>query len=321
MENQSKNVDYIQLLKDAWKITWENKFLWWFGFLITLGGGGMSGFNFSGNEEEVSPEVIENINYYWSMYREWIIAGIVILFLIILAFYFLSIIGRGGLIVSLVKIGKSEEVNFSSGFKEGRSFFWKLFLLNLVFGGVLLFIVAVLSFPIARLVYLEAYGAATLLGLVALPIIISVFILATFLKIYSQIYLVGNKVQVFDSIRLAYSIFKGNIKGSILMGITLMIVGIIFGFALLMAIFVLTIPFIIIGLLCAFTVGMAGAISVAILGVVALIIFAIVWRSVYTVFIQAVWILFFNKIAISPNEEKEKLEEKIEEKVPELGKA
>ena len=49
-------INYLQIIKDAWKITWKNRYLWWFGFFVTLGGGGgMNYFFNSGEEEKLDP--------------------------------------------------------------------------------------------------------------------------------------------------------------------------------------------------------------------------------------------------------------------------
>lgn len=320
MEN--KNINYIQILKDAWKITWKNRFLWWFGFFIAIGGGGMSSsrFNFSESEEDISPEMVEKMNYWWSMYWEWIFIGVVALFFVALGLYVLNIIGRGALISSLIKINNGGETNFSAGFNEGKKSFWKLFILNIVFGLAIILALAIIIFPIARLIFLEAYGAATMLGLIALPIIISIFILAAFLKIYSQIYLVGSGSGVGDSIKLAYGVFKKNIKGSVLMGLLLMVVGIIIGIGLVLIIIVGVIPLVVIGGL-GYLINPMVAVGVGVLGLIALIVFVMIWQSAYMVFMQAVWIIFFSQIAKVSDENKENVIEELEEKVPEPGKA
>jgi hypothetical protein len=326
MKNKiDKNLDYIQILKNAWNITWKNKFLWWFGFFIAISGGASSfrfnSFGSSESEEELSPEIIDSLNQYWSLYKEWIMVGIVILFLIAIAFYILSIIGRSGLIGSLIEINKDNKINFSVGFKKGRRLFWSFFLLNLVFGVGLFSIVIIFSFPVIRFLFMEAYGLAFVLGSIAIPIIISVFILASFLKKYSQIYLAGNNVRLFETIKLSYNLFKKNIKKSVLMGISLIIVNIIVGIIFVIALLALAVPFIVIGGVAYLLMQQLGIIIVSIIGLLILFTFSIVWRSACIVFMQSAWILFFNKIAIVPDKPKEKLAERVEEKIPGLKKA
>lgn len=321
--NKEKEINYIQIVKDSLKITWENKFLWWFGLLISLGGGGMSGLNYSfENEEaeEIPPETIENLRYFWSIYREWIIAGLVALFLLVFIFYILSVIGRGGLISSLLKMTKNEKADFSSGFKAGKDFFLRIFILNVFYGMGLLAVAVVMIFPIVRLAYLKVYGPALILVIAAVPIIISIIILASFLKIYSQIYLVGSGLGIFESIRSAYAVLKKNIKESLIMGIARMISGIIAGISLLILFLIIIAFFSTIGFLAYFSIGYAGAIAVAILGISTLVVVNFIWQSAFNVFLQCAWILFFNKIAAVEDKKEEKLKEEAKEKILELEK-
>jgi len=322
MKNQSKNINYIQILKNAWKITWENKFLWWFGFFVALGGGGVFNHNFNSSEnnnagEEIYPEIVEKMSYYWSMYSEWIITGIIILILIIFILCALGIIGRGGLINSLIEINKNNKTKFSFGFKKGKKFFWKLFVLNLILGIILILILAIFSFPIVSLLFAEAYGSAVLLSIIAIPIVISVFILVSFLRTYSQIYLVGNETRIVKSISLAYNILKKNIGKSVLMSIILMAVGIIIGIAIIIIILILSIPFIIWGI-ASFSTGSLNLVAIIITGLFSFVSYFI-FKSAYIVFVQATWILFFNEIATSIiNNPKKELQIETE-KVSNLG--
>lgn len=325
MQDKLKKIDYVEVLKNAWKLTWKNRFLWWFGFFVSLGSG-MSSFNFNlpGNseqKEDISPEVMEDIGYYWSLYKEWIIFALVVIFLIIITLYVLGIVGRGGLISAVFKVDEGKKTNFSLEFKNANKFFWKLLFLNIIIGISLILVILILFSPVARLLFLEAYGPAFLLGVVAAPISISVFILSAFLKIYSQIYVVREKVAVADSLKLSYNLLKRNIKKSLIMGFLLAVVGIIAGVALLTAYLILSIPFIILGLAGHFLVGSVWTVMIVVVAAVVVICFSLFWKSIFAVFVQTAWIMFFKKIATVHivNSEK-KLKEDSVERVSKLRK-
>src|SRR5665647_3178857 len=101
MNNQ---INYGSLIKEAWQITWQNKYLWWFGLLVSLSGGGSFNFNFpsSGNREGES--VFRNsfeskISEWFSLYREWIVLVVILVFLLMIVFLILNVWGRGALII------------------------------------------------------------------------------------------------------------------------------------------------------------------------------------------------------------------------------
>src|SRR5665647_1732351 len=100
MNNQ---INYGSLIKEAWQITWKNKYLWWFGLLVSLSGGGSFNFNLpSGNNSERESVFRNNfeakISEWFALYWEWIILAGILLFLLMVVFLVLNIWGRGALI-------------------------------------------------------------------------------------------------------------------------------------------------------------------------------------------------------------------------------
>lgn len=142
-------MEYGQILRRAWQITWKYKFLWVFGIAIALcrgQGGGGGNFNFGnsftqggdGNGDvPVSPEFLRQVEQFVNSPAFW---GLIIgLILLILLFTVIAIAvgayARGALIRSVNRIENGEELNFRQAWEEGKPSFRPLFglefLLNL----------------------------------------------------------------------------------------------------------------------------------------------------------------------------------------------
>lgn len=299
-------IEYFNIIKEAINITLKNRILWWFG-LLAIFSGGYGSFNFrlpSGSGEGDFDEMeymnmIRRATFYWDLYKEWIILGIVILLIILIGLYILGIIGRGALIDSIFKVIKKEAFTFSSGFKRGLYFLGRIFLMDLLFTLVFLVSIFVLAFPVVRLVILESYGVAILLGIVALLILISLGILFFYIRRYAQIYLISSDLNVSNSVKLAYGLFEKNIKESLIMGIVSIGINFVIGIVFVFVFLLLLIPGSIIGVL-VYNTGQQMIMIIA--GILAIILFiglTFFISSILNVFFETMWILFFNEIGKS----------------------
>ena len=314
MNKENKKIEYIQILKDAWQIVWENKYFWWFGFFIVLGGG--SGFNFQlpmdeGGWNEKTETGKEEISSFLNNYFEWIIAGLVIIVAIAIILMILRIISQAAIIKSTDDIQKGRVSSFSIGFKKGRKYFWKLFGINLIFGFLFLGLIIVLFLPVAFLFYEKSYIAAVLLAILALFILIPLAVLFAFLKKYAYFYLVLTKLSVRRSIESAYQVFCKNILASLIMALLLLAIGIMAGIAVFILILFLVVVFLFAGLMFYLAFAKLGIFIIAALGALAFILIIFLFSSVREAFFQTAWLLFFKEIAAIKIEEADKVEAKI----------
>lgn len=117
-------MNYGELIKDAFWITWRNRFLWIFGFF--LGGGQV--FDLLQNANNLSQqEAFSFLGYDVPLLvvrtRQLVLDNLV-LFLVLAAALvligiFLSLIARGALIDGVAVLHRGEERNFSSAFRVG----------------------------------------------------------------------------------------------------------------------------------------------------------------------------------------------------------
>lgn len=309
-------IDYLAIIKNAWKIAWENKFLWWFGFFILLGSGFQTNFSFpKSSNQNWNAASIPAANFILNE-KGILIGGIIFLILLVAFFIYLSIRGKAAMIKSIGKVMKKESCNFSVGFRSGKKYFWKIFIL----GGILIFVVfglvILLSVPVAFLFLMKAYFLAVVSAILAVAILVPVAILSVFINLYALIYITLADLSVPEAIENAYLVFRKNILPSVLMVLFFILFRAVLFFAAVLAlisILVLFGPTIIISYLFFPQIGLS------FIGISVLIVFLsllAVLNSIYNAFSQAVWILFFNEIAKQKKEETAEEKETFPIKVP-----
>ena len=208
-----------------------------------------------------------------------------------------------------------ENSSFSSGIKNAKKYFWRVFFISLLTQLAVAVIIALISTPIVFLFMTKTYVLGTFLALVGIVIIIPLLILAFFLENYGIIYAVLSELSLSDSIENAYNLFRKNIGSSILMALIFLPIILAVGLAAVLVFFFLAVIFLVIGLILFFIIGKIGAFIILVLAAVIFLILFLGARSIFETFYQSAWILFFHDIA-SP-----KVEEKVEETVPEIKPA
>jgi hypothetical protein len=292
-------IEYIAILKKAWQIAWEKKYLWWFGFFVALLGTG--GMNFSLNDQEktdlAKSQAGKDIVNFISTHHEAIMILLGIAMIIILLFVILGIIGRGALIKSIDSEIKGQSLNFKAGFGEGRRYAGRIFLLGLTLGLGIFFTLIILAIPVIFFFVNHSYILGALLGILAVFIFIPLMILTSFLRIFGQLYLILGDLGVFASFESAYNLFRKNIFSSVIMGLILWPVSLAAALAVISAAILIAIIFLAIGFLLSFFLGKIGIIIAAVPGVLSLLAVIFFTRAVWEAYAQTVWILFFFEIA------------------------
>ncbi|MFH0969387.1 MAG: hypothetical protein V1804_02670 [Patescibacteria group bacterium] len=318
-------IDYINILKNSWHLTWHNRFLWWFGLILVIGGGGFNlNFPLSTNNEKIDNEkFIQAASAFLDRYWQWIAAGAILLFILIIIIAVLKIISRAGLIKSISEIILGKTATFKKGFNEGKKYFWKLFFLGLMIFLFIMGIILALLTPVIFLVYLKSYIWAAILGVFAVLLIIVLGIIISFIKEYSRLYLVLSNLNVKNSLENGYLVFRKNILPSVIFSLLLVAIGMIVGLAILFSVIIIAAVFFIFGLAAYLLLKWVGVVMVAIPGILAIIAVGLAVQSIFAVFRQTAWILFFQEIAAIKSEEtvKEKETIKVSEKVLDAGEA
>ncbi len=241
-------MDYGSILSRAWKITWNHKILWVFGFLAGLASGGGGGGNAGGGgggqpggpggpggpgflppdfERQMErPEVIGII-----------LAVACVLILIAIALFVLSIIGRGGLIGGIRMADDTEKVTFGGAWSIGLRYFWR------TLGITLLLLAPALAFGlIAIVMVLATFGVGALCLLPLACVFILFFIPYAIVAWLGQIGIVVDDLGVFDAMRKGWELLKTNVGTAIIFGLILFVIQIVIGLLVLVPVTAIAAP-------------------------------------------------------------------------------
>jgi hypothetical protein len=308
-------MNYGDLIRDAFRVTLRNRYLWFFGFFAggtgtnffgnvpSSGGGNNFDFDdfqrsgFSGLTAQVGQGLSETV----------LIIGIVVIALLIALFFIaLAIISQGALADSVAAIDRGEGRRFGSAFSSGMGNFWRVLGYYIVFFLVGLGLLVVIAIPVALLIggtfaATEATGVrisvAVVVGIVAVLLLIVVFIPLSIIGQYALRDIVVRRERVLGSVGSGYSLFRRNVGRSLLvwliqLGLTIGI-GIAFLLVVLIVGLVLALP--------AIVLAVAGSSTGAIIaGGIALLIFIplfLVAAGAIGTFAHAYWTLAYLRLA------------------------
>lgn len=308
-QNPEKKIDYSRILRRAYDITIQNKFLWVFGALIALGsgggnfngGGGGSGGNTTPQEDEVFNKIEGFANQYWLA----IIALVAFVFLLLIIIWILGTISRGALIDCANKADDGIYADIKSGFRRGLHFFGRVFGIGLVFFALMMVVLTVILAPVIYFIIMKQFAPAIFIGIMGLLFFIPI---AMFFGIISQLALlfaVMMERRVFAAISEAYELFLKNFSAIGLLWLLSIGIGIVASvatFFVALPVILIAVPFVL-GSYAAFQ--LSGLIISILIGVIIFTIAMAIVRGVFEVYLQTFWILGFKELM----GEKIKLEE------------
>ena len=220
---------YRAIFRNSFKITWHNKYLWFFGIFAALVSN-IGEFNLAW---EKIPQVSENAGFLEilrSSYEQGIIGGfwgnlskffislnfvgwllVLVLVVLVLFLIWLSIVSQAGLFASSYKIFKKKKTDFSDTFKVGREKFWQVLWLNILFKLFVFALWVILFLPLIFL-YLSqgSPGIQSLFVILSFVILLPITIILSFIIKYAVLFMVSKKTTVKESLKEAWSIFKHN---------------------------------------------------------------------------------------------------------------
>ena len=298
MSKKIKAIPYLQIIQDAVKISWKNTYLWWFGFFIALTSLGEI-FNYSSHSEKSWHAIIkkQEVFYFSSQNIYWVGGLTLLLVLFYVLLVSLNIIGRGALIDSISKQLRKKPANFKTGLTAGRKYFWKILILVLILSLSIFFLMIIIFTPVIFLFANHNYFIGSLLGFLALLILIPLLLLVSYLKVYGYLYVVLGQLKVMPALENAYNLLRKNLGASLIILLLFIPLNIIWMLVILMSILPVGFIFLCLGTLMFFLAGSIGVGITMLIAVISFLGIAMFLRSIYEVFIQIIWILFFQIIA------------------------
>lgn len=314
MEQDKKNplkkeIPYIEILKQAGRIVWQNKFLLWFGVLLTLGSPGS--FNI-GNSEDWNGKSESAKNFMESHWQLVIAIGLV-LFAIGIALFLISLVGKAGLVRSVNLITQNKKTNFREGWKMGKKYLGNLFKLFLLFFSATIVIVLVLSIPVVFLAVKGSWLGVVMVGLLAVAIFVPLVFVLALTNIFAEFYIILSGLRVWSAVEAGYNLLLKNIKNSLIFSLLILAVNIVAGIALLPVFGIALLILIPSGILFWSLSKIVFGIFLAFAVLLALAVLFFV-SSVFLTYKTTAWTLFFREIAKAEVPETEKVSEKEPEK-------
>lgn len=306
-------MSYGELIRDAFRITLRNRYLWFFGFFV----GGTFGANFpSGggnfNSEDFDRSGIPFFGSQISGSETALIVGIVLLVLLLfLVFIALNLISQGGLADSVYALDRGESRRFSSTWRAGTSRFWRVLGYYVVYFLISLALLIAIALPVGLLVVgtlaaTDSTGVRVLVialaALVAFLLAIASFIVLTIVGHFALREIVVRDAGVFGSFGGGFRLFRNNVGKSLL--VWLVNIGlkiatwIALGLALLIVGLVLFLPTII---LATQDLSTAALITGIVAGVI-LVPIVIVVSAAFGAYFHTYWTLAYLRIS-SPDDQ------------------
>jgi hypothetical protein len=300
------NIEYGNLLSKAWRITWNNKWLWLLGFLVSSTLNTSFRFNTpsfdtqtpspSGPRPQLPPEVERLVE----QFQRPEVAGILItvacvILLLALVFFVLTTIARGGLIGGIRVADDTGKVGLGEAWGIGLRYFWRMLGLEIL--QALPIIVVAIVFVIF-FIFLSAatFGLGVLCLLPILCILVILFIPYGLIFWLGSFGMVLEDLGVIDSVKRGWEIFKTHPGPVLLVGVILFILLFIVGLVVLIPFVVIAIPAVLAfmgdpqhpnwGLL-------AGA------GLALLCLIPIIWvaNGILTTWVYSVWTLLYRQLS------------------------
>jgi len=291
-------MDYIKLIKNAFQITWRNKFLWIFGLFAGGGGIGWSWnnlnyqFNTDDSKETLSFAQFNQIKSWFYQHETVIYIILGLLILLFLFFWIFSIISQGAIIGGVAKISQEEKMNFKSTFLIGWRNFWRVLGLDIIILFLLFFILVILALPVIVLAVTGLTVLAIIIGIIFGLSYTLFIILSSFVFAYTYRILIIEKTGIFSSLSLAYHFFFKHWKKVLVIWLINLGLGAGWGLAIVLTMLILGGTLFAFGLAIYFLSKIALIIYALLFGL-ALIIFLIIVLAGFRTFISSIWTLSY----------------------------
>ena len=298
---------YRNILKQAWRLTWRNKYLWWFGiFAALLGNGGE--FEILFNNAGANPGQalfpswqrifstgvfsgrtltnIGNLFRHDTLNMIFVLVACLIVLAVCLFLVWLVVVSQAAVVNNTAAVIKQKEHTLREGLDSGILNFWPVLALNIIVKAAIYILLMAISLPV---IFYQGNFNASIFYIIALIIVVPVTIILSFIMKYAVAYVVINKSKVVPAILQSYRLFKENWLISFEMAIILFFINILIGLAIVLATLVLAVPFLFLGLIFYYAFSMAGSWLIAILAFAAFLFIVVSAGAALAVFQISSW--------------------------------
>ncbi len=240
---------YREILKQAWKISWKNKILWFFGFFASLISFGAELKIFSrAFSQESGLKIINNIGLFiktgifsknalynlsyliktepWSAILLFLI--LIVTLAISLFFIWLATTSQISIIDAVKKINKEdkEKINIKDQIKKSKNKFWPVLGMNVLIWLIINGVTLLISLLLVVIIIQNKSSLLAIYGLLFI-IFIPIILFLSFMIKYAIAYIVIDGKKISDALKSGWELFKKNWLISIEMSITLFFINIL----------------------------------------------------------------------------------------------
>lgn len=298
---------YRNILKQAWALTWRNKYLWVFGiFAALLGNGGEFEILFNNAGANPSQALFPAWQrmaatgvFRWSTLGNIgsllkndtlnmliVLITCLIMLAIIIFVVWLVIVSQAALVNNSAAIIKQKKSSLKDGWASGAMNFWPVLGLNILVKAVIYTLLVLVSLPA---IFWSGNFSANLFYVLALVAAVPVAIILAFIAKYAIAYVVIGKYKVSRALEQSWSLFRENWLISFEMAIILFAINLLVGLAIVLAILVLAVPFLFLGLIFYYAFSIIGSWLIAVLAFASFLVIVVTMGAALAVFQIAAW--------------------------------
>lgn len=292
---------YRHILKDALHITWKYKLLWALGFLAAFWGNVGAYHSVNSALEYVGPSLSARIpaeslsSIPLELFTTGSLVLIVFLIFILLAlavlFTVIVISARGGLIYTIVENKQGQRPGLTKSLHKGVSVFWPLLGI-----GILARLDLPLYFWLFNSLAASDTSAGVVLFILAFVAVTIISLVLSLLGVYASALVILEQVSFTQAIREAIQLFREHWLVSLEMALILYLVSIVVGLGVLISLFILAVPFLLLGLIAALTGSSVVLWIVLIPAILVYIAFLVLAGSAFVTFQYSAWILLYLRL-------------------------
>jgi hypothetical protein len=253
---------YRNLLAQAWKNTWEHKYLWFFGlFAAIVGASGELNLLFTSFDDTTTTGFFSNLRNFWATgvfspqgisnfgkilatdsYDLLIALTILTIFFLLFCFLiWFAIVCQASLVNNYARVIGRKNHSFADGLDVGVKKFWPIFGFNVILKVIIWTIYLLLALP-TILFYDKISSWQLFVFITTYLIFIPLSIIVAFIIKYATAYVVVKGEKFADALQLGWGLFLKNWLVSIEMAFILFGISFVVTFGLFLGLAIIAIP-------------------------------------------------------------------------------
>lgn len=313
MRGKTETPFYRRIISDAWRIAWNHKHLWVFGFFAAaVGFGGTFEILFSGSGRfsgffpavasgrptlENVPGLVtfKTLVAFSSFPAIFLLICMAILAFLFSVFAWIIYVSVGALVVSARKIEKGGEPTFGDSLKAGADKFWRVLGAN-VLAELFIFCGYVLT-STTLLVFLRDRTLASGVFYLGTFILFTLLTVATTIAaIYATCLIMLKDKKMMEAVGGGWKLLLEQWLVSLEMAVALFVTSLVIGLTLILAGLIVSVPFVFMLVVAALLRFGAASVLVLVVGATLLLVMIVLAGSFITVFQASAWTLLFGEM-------------------------